>query len=239
MSFIQNRSRALRELKNKLFNSRFFTISVLFHLVLVLGLGGTVIIQKATEPPDFTGGDPDSKFVQNEVAPTAPPPPPQETPTLTPTVQNEKALEAITTTAPTMTTFQLPAVTPVVPVTTVDPTKIAAPTVKVNPQQLTSAQAQRIRDFTGKWAKQGKGSSGFGSSPKERDFEFDAYLAKYAGGDWASTNNIRNGQIFKGRRICSWRRRRSSISRLEVARRRSSPSASRVPGSSSILPRLR
>ena len=199
MSATQSKSRALRELKNKLFNSRFFTISVLFHLVLVLGLGGTVIMQKATEQADFTGGDADSKFVQDEATPVKPVvEPPKETPALTPTVQNNKAMEAITTSAPTMTAFQLPTVAPVVPVTTADPAKVAAPTVKMNAQQLTPAQAQRIREFTGGWAKPIKGSGGVGSSVNEREFEFVAYLAKYSNGDWASTNIIKDGQIVKG-----------------------------------------
>ncbi|MDD5348620.1 MAG: DUF4159 domain-containing protein [Chthoniobacteraceae bacterium] len=197
MSFsIQNKSRALRELKNKLFNSRFFTLSVLFHLVLVLGLGGTVIIQQATEPSDFTGGDPESKFVQNEVQPVKPAvETPRETPAMTPTVQTTKTLDVITANAPTMTPFQMPAMAQVVPVTTADPSKVITPTIKqVNPGQLTPAQAQAIRKFA-TWA---KGPGGPGTSPKEREFEFNAYLAKYAGGDWASTNVIQNGQITKG-----------------------------------------
>ncbi len=197
MFSLQSKSRAIQALRQKLFNSRFLTISVLFHLVLLVMLGGTVIMKQATEPPDFTGGDGDSKFVQNEATFVPPPPPPPETPALTPAVQNNTALDAITTVAPTMTAFQLPAIVPVPPPVTAEP-KMAAPTVPVNPQQLTTAQAKRIRDFTSDWSKPVKGFGGLGSSVKERQFQFVAYLAKYQGGDWASTNIIKEGQIVKG-----------------------------------------
>ena len=203
MSSFSSNSRAVRELRHKLFNSRFFTISVLFHLVLLLTLGGTVIMKHTAEQADFTGGDGDKFVASDSTAPPPPLPPPPNAPALTPTVQNNTAMEAITTAAPTMTTFQLPTVAPVAPTAVVDP-KVAAPAIQMNPQQLSPAQAQRIRDFTKDWSK--GGSSGLGSNRMtEREFEFVAYLAKYGdpadpqrGGDWASTNIIRNGQIVKG-----------------------------------------
>ena len=203
MSSFSSNSRAVRELRHKLFNSRFFTISVLFHLVLLLTLGGTVIVKHTAEQADFTGGDGDKFVASDSAAPPPPLPPPPNAPALTPTVQNNTAMEAITTAAPTMTTFQLPTVASVAPTAVVDP-KVAAPAIQMNPQQLSPAQAQRIRDFTKDWSK--GGSSGLGSNRMtEREFEFVAYLAKYGdpadpqrGGDWASTNIIRNGQIVKG-----------------------------------------
>ncbi|MEI6561137.1 MAG: DUF4159 domain-containing protein [Verrucomicrobiota bacterium] len=200
MPFFSSNSRVLREIRRKLFNSRFFTISILFHVVLLLALGGTVIMQQAHEQADFTGGDGDSKFVASDVtAPPLPPPPPTEQPVLTPAVQNNKALDVITSAAPTMTTFQLPQVAPPIPTATVDAPKVMATPPPVNPNQLTTAQAQRIRDFTKDWAK--GGSSGLGSNRMtEREFAFVAYLAKYQGGDWASTNmiNKQDGRIVKG-----------------------------------------
>ncbi|MCX6966409.1 MAG: DUF4159 domain-containing protein [Verrucomicrobia bacterium] len=199
MPFPKSNSRAIRVVQQKLFNSRFFTISVLFHLVLLVALGGTVIMKQATEPPDFTGGDGDSKFVQNEAAIVPPPPPPlPDTPALTPTTQNNTALDAITTAAPTMSAFQLPTVVPVAPPAAVEPAKMTASPVPANPQQLTTAQAKRIRDFTNNWSKPVKGFGGLGSSVKERQFQFVAYLAKYQGGDWASTNIVKDGKIVKG-----------------------------------------
>ena len=203
MSFTQSQSRAIRELRHKLFNSRFFTISVLFHIVLLVTLGGTVIMKHAAEQADFTGGDGDKFVSSTDTAPPPPPPPPTNAPSLTPTVQNNATMEAITTSAPTMTAFQLPTVAPVAPNAVVDP-KVTAPVMQMNPQQLSPAQAQRIRDFTKNWSK--GGSSGLGSNRvTEREFEFVAYLAKYGdptdpqrGGDWASTNIIKNGQIVKG-----------------------------------------
>lgn len=198
MVFIQNKSNFLRELKNKFFNSRFFAISVLFHAILVLMVGGTVIMNYTAEPPDFTGGEGDSKFIATEATPNVPPPPAQETPVMTPTVQNTATMEAITTSAPTMTAFQIPTIVPAAPVTPVDTAKTAAPQIKKDPQQLNAAQAKRIAEFTKGWSKPVKGFGGLGSSVKEREFEFVAYLAKYDGGDWASTNIIKDGQIVKG-----------------------------------------
>ena len=199
MPFPQRKSRALDLIRQKLFKSRFFTISVLFHVVLILMLGGTVIMQQAREQADFTGGDGDSKFIQNEATSQAPPPPPPpDAPTLTQTVQNDKALDVVTTASPTMTTFQLPQVAPVVPTASVNPVKMAAPEIKTNPQQLSTAQVKRIRDFTSGWSKPAKGFGGLGSAVKEREFQFVAYFAKYQGGDWDSTNNIKEGKIVKG-----------------------------------------
>ena len=202
MSFIQNKSRALQEIRIKLFNSRFFTISVLFHVVLVIFLGGTVIMKHATEQADFTGGGgDDGKFVQAETVPVQPPPQ-QETPTLEPTVQNNTQIEAITSSAPTMNSFTIPTILPPAPTATTDVAKVSAPKVSASNGQLTRAQAQKIREFTKLWS---KGSGGPGTSVKEREFEFVAYLAKYGdpndrarGGDWASTNVIKNGSISKG-----------------------------------------
>lgn len=199
MPATQNKSNFLRELKNKFFNSRFLAISVLFHAILVLMVGGTVIMDYALEPADFTGGDGDSKFVQAETTPVVPPPLQQETPVMTPSAQHNTTMEAITTAAPTLTTFQIPTITPVAPAIAAEPAKVmAAPTVKKDPHQLSAAQAKRISEFTKGWSKPAKGFGGPGSSIKEREFEFTAYLAKYAGGDWSSTNNIKDGQIVKG-----------------------------------------
>jgi len=199
MSFIQSKSRALREIRIKLFNSRFFTISVLFHLLLVIFLGGTVIMKYTQEPADFTGGDGDSKFVASETIPVKPLDIVQETPTMTPT-QNNNTLEAITVNTPTPQTFQIPTVVPAPPTTTIDPSKVAAaPKNLAMGQQLSPAQARKIREFTKDWSKPAKGGGGLGSSIKEREFEFNAYLAKYGdpddkarGGDWDSTNIIKN-----------------------------------------------
>ena len=198
MPLFPSNNRVLRKIRRKLFNTRFFTISVLFHVVLLLALGGTVIMQQSHEQADFTGGDGDSKFVASDsTAPPPPPPPPTEQPVLAPSAQNDKALDVITSAAPTMTPFQLPQVAPPVPTAAVDVPKVTATPPPVNANQLTTAQAQRIRDFTKDWSK--GGSSGLGSNRMtEREFAFVAYLAKYQGGDWASTNVIKDGQIVKG-----------------------------------------
>jgi len=191
MPLFQSNNRVLREIRRKLFNSRFFTLSLLFHTVLLLALGGTVIMQQAHEQADFTGGDGDSKFVASDVTAPPPPPPSAEQPVLTPAVQNDKALDVITSAAPTMTTFQLPLVAPPIPTAAVEAPNAMATPPSGAPNQLTTAQAQRIRDFTKEWAKGGASGLG-GNRMAEREFAFVAYLAKYQGGDWDSTNSIKD-----------------------------------------------
>lgn len=202
MSFIKNQSRAFQEIRVKLFNSRFFTISVLFHLLLVIFLGGTVIMKYTQEPADFTGGDGDSKFVSSDTTPVAPPIDiPQETPTMNTTQAVDTNFDkAITANTDTPQAFVIPKIEPVAPNATIDPSKMAAaPKAPSMGQQLSPAQAKKIREFTKDWAKPAKGGGGLGTSIKEREFEFNAYLAKYGdpndkarGGDWDSTNTIQD-----------------------------------------------
>ena len=202
-----SKSRAFRELRIKLFNSRFFTVSLLFHLVLVLLVGGKVIISRTPEPPDFIGGDGESRFVLTDPAPALALPQPAAQPSsLTPTAQSAAAMDAVVSSAPAAPAFQLPVVTPALPSlgAAPEPGKMAsAPAPNLNPNQLSTAQAQKIREFSGGWAKDG-GKSG-GSAVQQREFQFVAYLAKYGdpqdprrGGDWASTNVIKDGRIMKG-----------------------------------------
>ena len=104
-------------------------------------------------------------------------------------------MDVIASAAPTMTTFTMPQVAPPIPTAAVEPSKAMATPPPVSAGQLTVAQTKRIREFTKEWSK----SSGLGSNKMtEREFQFTAYLAKYSGGDWASTNTIKNGQITKG-----------------------------------------
>jgi hypothetical protein len=70
---------------------------------------------------------------------------------------------------------------------------IAAPSLNAN--GLTMSQRKGIAGFTGNWAKSG----GRGGMLKDRSFEFTAYLAKYADGDWDSTVRMDpNGNIVEG-----------------------------------------
>ena len=200
MSFIHSKSAAIRRLQARLFNSRFFTISVILHLFLVLMLGSAVIIQSSAPPADFTGGgDGDGKFVQEQAVVAPPPPPPPTNQNMQPTVQNKAVTETIRTDNANAPAFVAPVITAPQQPTAITPGKLAAP--KIKPTELSMKQMSDIKKFT-KWS---KGPGGLGTDTKAREFEFVAYLAKYGdpsdasrGGDWASTNIIKDGRIAKG-----------------------------------------
>ena len=176
----------------RLFNSRFFIISLFLHLLLVVTVGGTVLFQRYVEPPDFSA-DAGEGFV----TPTnAPQPPQQQQPlqqqpafTVTaPTAATAPSMAAITTSAPTQTDFSIPnIVTPTIgPNLTAlaQPANLpAAPAMSGN---MPADVAKGIASFSGGWQKGGSGGTS-GSSMKTRQFQFTAYLAKYSGGDWAAT----------------------------------------------------
>jgi hypothetical protein len=202
MSFIHSKSEAIRRLQARLFNSRFFTISVILHLFLVLMLGSAVIIQSSAPPADFTGGDGNGKFVQEQQTAPPPPPPPQNQNIQQPTVQNKALTETIRTENANAPMFVAPVVVAPAQPAAVAPGKIAE--IKIKTQQLSLKQQQAIKQFTGGWSK-GKGVGLGSDKTKEREFEFVAYLAKYGdpsdparGGDWASTSIIKDGRIVKG-----------------------------------------
>lgn len=214
MSTNNSKSRGFRQFQRRLFNSRFFTVSVLIHFIFVLTFGGTVLFNKYVEPPDFTGDD-GGGFVSDSKPEALPPdqeqpPVPTEATTMTVPVQvnqQSSSLDIVSTVNPTNVNFTVPTISTPTLSPTGDLTKIAqvaAPKVAaVGNMNLTAAQARDIKAFTSGWVKGGSG--GVGSSPRQREFLFTAYLAKYGdpsdparGGDWASTNEIRNGKITKG-----------------------------------------
>ncbi|MEI6351883.1 MAG: DUF4159 domain-containing protein [Verrucomicrobiota bacterium] len=192
---------SFRELQKKLFNSRFFTVSVLLHFIMVLTFGSTVLFNRYVEAPDFTGGGDEGGFVQD--VKNLPPPPPTKPTQNTPAMQvnapsattNTPTVDAITSINSANVAFSLPQIS----APQISPNlgmESAAPKVPtVANTQLTRVQARNIKAFTDGWIKKG-GSSGVGSSIRNREVEFVAYLAKYAGGDWNSTNEIRDGKII-------------------------------------------
>ncbi len=98
-----------RRIQERLAASRFFTFSLLLHVILVI-VGGSVVLFKAyVEPPDFTstGG-----IVGNETSSEPPPQQPELTPqTFTPEQPSVSApsVNAITSTTTVATSFQMAA----------------------------------------------------------------------------------------------------------------------------------
>jgi hypothetical protein len=197
---------SVQELQRKLANSRFFMVSMLVHVLIVVWLGGTVLYQRVAETPDFTG-DPGEGFVQ--ATPEAQPPVQQQAPSfeVSAPANTAPSMSAITTTNTSVQpSFALPA-----PVTLTQnlntrltDTAVAPPQVSnAPPGKIPGAVAAGIAGFVSGWS--APGSGGPGTSLRERRFKFTAYLAKYGdpsdkkrGGDWASTNRIRDGKIVFG-----------------------------------------
>ncbi len=190
----------LEKLVERFNNSRFFTISFVFHVLLIALFGGTVLFEAMQEPADFEGGE--GGFVAAGQEAAAPPTTTQTQPTettftvSTPTVQNS-TVAAITTTGQNPLNFSMDAI--ITPSTMVKPSTTAAattsaPAASIGATGMSAQVASQIRDFTGGW---GKGT-GSGTGTRQREFTFTAYMAKYSGGNWDSTVDLRDGKIWRG-----------------------------------------
>lgn len=190
----------VQKIIDKANKSRFFTISLVFHILLVAIFGTTVLFKAIQEPADFEGGE--GGFVDSAEAatqmPTQPTQPQQTTFTVTAPSTPTTSLNAITTMSAqaldfTMTpTMAPPTITP----TAVDSAVAAPPAAPTGPAGMTPDQKAGIAGFSGGWGK-GKGS-GSGTGIRQREFQFIAYLGKYAGGNWDSTVQVRGGKIDGG-----------------------------------------
>jgi hypothetical protein len=191
----------LDRLIEKFNNSRFFTISFVLHVLLIVIFGGTVLFEAMQEPPDFEGGEGGFLAGGEEMAPppSAAQVQPQETTftVTTPAVQNT-TVAAITTTGQNPLNFSMDAI--ITPSTMVKPSTsttavTAAPTAAAGAARMSAAAAGQIREFTGGW---GKGS-GSGTGTRQREFDFTAFIAKYSGGNWNSVfrvvDNIPQGAL--------------------------------------------
>ena len=182
----------LEKLVDKFNSSRFFTISFVLHVLLVVIFGGTVLFEAMQEPPDFEGGE-GGFLTGGEVAP---PPPsatqaqPQETTftVSTPSMQSS-TLAAITTTGQNPLSFSMDAI--ITPSSMIKPNlpAAAASPAKASAAAMSGAVAGQIRDFTGGW---GKGS-GSGTGTRQREFQFTAFIAQYRGGNWDSVYRVKDG----------------------------------------------
>jgi hypothetical protein len=184
----------LDRLIDKFNNSRFFTISFVLHVLLIVIFGGTVLFEAMQEPPDFEGGEGGFIAGGEEVAapPSAAQVQPQETTftVTTPTVQNT-TVAAITTTGQNPLNFSMDAViTPSAMVKPSAPTAAAtaAPAAAAGAAGMSSQVAGQIKEFTGGWGK----STGSGTGTRQREFAFTAFIAKYNGGNWDSVFRLRN-----------------------------------------------
>jgi hypothetical protein len=129
----QHPSVLAEKLKTKLRNSRFFTISLLLHMVLITTLGSMVLFRAVAPPDDFIGsGDGGGGLVAGDTAAAPPPPPVALPPTTvsppTPVINTPSTqLDVITTLSAAPSNFAV-AVAPVAPPTMSTQTSSALPT---------------------------------------------------------------------------------------------------------------
>ena len=185
----------LDRLIDKFNNSRFFTISFVLHVLLIVIFGGTVLFEAMQEPPDFEGGEGGFLAAGEEVAapPSAAQVQPQETTftVSTPSVQST-TVAAITTTGQNPLNFSMDAI--ITPSAMIKPSATtavaaAAPASVAGAAGMSAAVAGQIREFTGGW---GKGT-GSGTGTRQREFDFTAFIAKYGGGNWDSVFRMAGG----------------------------------------------
>jgi Domain of unknown function (DUF4159) len=186
---------------------RYVALSGVLHTILVIILGGTVLYRHYAEPPEFTAAQ--DGFITEDI----PLPVPQESigiqnPDLSQTATASTA--AASTAMASTTAAQMASITTTAPATnSFTMSAVPAPNISLNPTQsaqavlpsaivgagLSKGQASRIAAFTGRWSK--GGTSMMGQPLKSRAFEFTAYLATYAGGDWDSTVWL-DGETVRG-----------------------------------------
>jgi len=190
----------LQKVVDRFNRSRFFTISLIVHVLLIAIFGGTVLFKAIQEPPDFEGGE--GGFVAQQAStappPTAPQPQTQTQFQVTTPPTNSNPIQAITTmnTAVPLdfTMNQVIAPPTNTPVTVDAQTAAPAPTI---PGSMSAQDAAGIRSMTEGWGGKGKGT-GSGTGVRQREFEFIAYIGKYSGGNWDSTVRLSKGQIEAG-----------------------------------------
>ncbi len=204
MNIANIHSKFFKALLIKLSNSRFFTVSLIIHGLLVMSLGSAVLFRAVVDEAEFFGlpgdGGEGGRFVQETPRPLTPPPPKTQvaqTPVATPQVAAPAAtsIVALTSAAPSATNFALPSFIPAPTTpTNLAPAPPAPGTTTLG--QLTPDVGRQIQQFTKSWASDGGGGSG--RPLKVRRFEFTAYIAKYSGGDWNSTVVVSRDKIVRG-----------------------------------------
>lgn len=191
----------------KLSTSRFFTISVAFHFILVLFGGTAVLIAPRIIPNDL-----EAVIGETETDQIAVNLPKDSATPLPPTFKEPDAttrLPIISTNTESLfdiqvTPFDVPKATtsfgdrPTVANDTLDrATRLPTPPADRLPKETLAG----VKQFTKDWVKPSQG----GTSIQKTKVEFTAYLAKYGsdapssqGGDWAATHRLENGNITTG-----------------------------------------
>lgn len=196
------KTNALGEMLRTLSRSRFLTISLFLHIILIVSFGGTVLFQTYVEPQDFEGAG--GGFVDSLPQVQAPQPTRQtnlqqvatQQVSVTPSMPASN-LQAITTINPATSGFAAPVLAPRINTPGTTAAAPPPPPSTGDSSTLTREVATQIRDFTQGWG-QGRMGTGTGSGLRKRQFQFTAYLGKYSGGDWNATVVLENDRIVRG-----------------------------------------
>ncbi len=178
-------------LRDRLVQSRFLTVSLTLHLILLLVLATIVVVKPLPEPPEFTAPNDLVERTAEPIKPSPNPVAPLEKPRdFTPTAtgwQQPKIADIIrkTPTAMKELVMPVPGLGDIgLPVDSFPPPNITVPTAG-----LTKSQLADIGKFTN-WRTNEKSSS----NPA---FEFTAYIGRY-NGNWSSTVRLSKGEITAG-----------------------------------------
>lgn len=174
--------------RDRLAQSRFFTISLALHMILVVVLGGVVIIKNVSPPEDMRA----SMLVEEKSSPAPidqPQSPHLPMDALNPSPQSflstpQFSQDIITTPNPGPLSFPVP----VAPGPRVaDSGLLRLPAMPGMSQRLSAADLKAIGKFTD-WREPGTSNA----------FTFTAFLGRYRGGNWNSTVRVQNGEITGG-----------------------------------------
>lgn len=176
--------------RDRLARSRFFTISLTLHVVLIAVFGTKVLIDqtKAPEEPVMT-------FLPGEVPSS--PPKPRDSTIVTPQISNPgnpgsladgpSALDSVIRSInPTGQDLSPVVINPVVKPPGMNPVPSALLTGPGN--VLSPEEWKRLKTFAD-WREPGRG---------DMAFTFTAFLGQYRGGNWNSTVRVKNGEITGG-----------------------------------------
>lgn len=177
--------------RDRLVQSRFFTISLLFHVILVMAIGTKVIVDRAAEPPTMIAS----------ILKESPPAERSKTEEKKSSV-SDSALMATTVGSstfkvdesiirggglPSDVSFTVPTGAVTQPSMGGDFREGPVGPPAGGPGALTAEQRKTIGVFTD-WK----------NHKRDGGYEFTAFLGKYEGGNWNATVRVQNGQITAG-----------------------------------------
>lgn len=197
----------MQRVTRRLFNSRYFTISLLLHVLFLFAVGSNEVYRRYVDPPDFSAEEGAGFILPAEVS---------SVPRRTLPLDSQRGwavsplahlpavpgVSAVITMAPAPTAFTIPAIVPPANIRPGDDMLGKADAEESSLNQpafggISREIAQGISGFIGGWAKDGGRGPGV-HAVRSREFGFTAYLAKYSGGDWDATVRMRDGKITGG-----------------------------------------